>query len=300
MTPADRTASSRQAQAPAGSAAARAVAGLLAALGVIALVAQRGCYDPSVVSGGFACAPSGKACPDGFTCQAQRCVRPGGAGGRNGGSGGSGAGGDGMCANPIAPLCATLPGGTGCDPVCQNGCPCGLRCSVTGREATCRTPNGAHAAGDLCNAAADDCGPGLICLIEPCGVGVARCYRFCSDNTQCGAGACGVPVADQSGNNTRFRACTLPAATCDPYAGTGCPAQGLSCFVASPGTNLCDCPTDAGNPRREGDTCDNYNDCATGLACIDVGGNRRCHRLCRTAVDCTNCTGFGTGVSFCP
>ena len=112
----------------ASGAFALAVAGLLLA----------GCFKPSVKDGGFQCAPTGKACPDGFQCGADnRCERmpvttpPQPDSGTEAGTGIDAkpmteAGGETGSCTPVTPLCADGPtAGEACSPSCQRGCECG-------------------------------------------------------------------------------------------------------------------------------------------------------------------------------
>ena len=266
-----------------------------------------GCYNPKVSPGLLQCAPlPAKQCPDGFACANGVCVPEGdatGTGGTgSGGIGGSGSGGAGgsSCANPITPMCTTGAGApAGCDPVCQTGCACGLRCSVTTAGLGCASPIGARGMGDICDPNADQCAPGFVCLEESCGTNLGRCYRYCRDASMCGTnGVCGTPVDLPSGGSSGQRACNLGDYSCDAFLRTNCPDPAFSCFVTGPGHSTCDCPS--GMNRQEGDTCVSYNDCAPGLACFTVAGATTCHRLCRTATDCAGCMSLGTAGGICP
>jgi hypothetical protein len=272
-----------------------------------------GCYNPKVTPGNLHCAAgSAKACPDGFVCAAGVCVRPGdgtggaiaGTGGAGGGTGGSGSGGA-TCATPIPELCDDSPAaGTACDPVCQTGCGCGLRCSVSSSGLGCAPPAGAGALGDVCDPTMDRCSPGLFCLKEACGTNLGRCHRFCRDASACGpSGVCGTPVRLADGTTTDQRACNLSSdVTCDPFAtggASGCPDVALNCYVTGPSQTICDCPS--GQNRQAGQTCVDANDCQTGLRCLQLGGSpAMCYRLCRNASDCAGCTILGSAGGYCP
>jgi hypothetical protein len=284
-------------------------AALLAAASIAAAVhlAAGGCYNPSIEPGDLRCAVTGKACPDGFVCAANRtCVRAGGpgggAGGRAGGSGGSSGGGGGggsMCANPVAPLCQSQPAGTACDPTCQNGCACGLRCNLRDGNPACVAAGGKKMLGEICNLGADDCSPGFICLAEWCGDNLGRCYRHCRSNGDCGAdGVCNTDILVGNSQPSGFRVCELGAQSCDPYARTGCPHASLNCYLIGPNRTTCDCPADTNRQRTEGESCNGYNDCAPGLACRTVQGSSRCYRLCAGAADCPSCSSIN-GLGFC-
>jgi hypothetical protein len=270
-----------------------------------------GCYDPKITSGGLTCASGTKPCPDGFVCSGDVCVKAGAAmstGGVSGGTGGAGTGGSGtggaggQCANPIAPLCQTTPAGSmsECDPVCQTGCGCGLRCNVTMTGVACAPPEGAKLVGAICQPGSDDCAPGLACLEESCGTNLGRCYRYCRDAAGCGAsGVCAMPVLRPDGTESGQRACALGASPCDAIARTGCPDPALNCYVTAPNQTICDCP--GGRNRPQGETCDSYNDCAVGLWCLSVASApSRCYKLCRSTADCAGCMVQGSAGGYCP
>jgi hypothetical protein len=277
---------------------ARAGAGRLAALApLVAVVALSalGCFDPQITSGNLKCAPPDNACPDGFTCVGGVCVsRIDASVDATDAATMDGAPIDAACANAVAPLCASGPAVSAvCDPVCQTGCGCGLRCGVSTTGPTCSAQVGAKTLGQLCTPTTDDCAPGLACLREACGRNLARCYRFCRDASVCGTnGACTIQVNSSSDVALGQLVCDLAEQTCDPIAGTGCPDAALSCFVTSVGQTICDCP---GRARGEGESCGSYADCAPGLACLQS----RCVRLCRSTTDCANCTVLGV-IRYCP
>lgn len=288
---------------------------MITILVLLSAAVVQGCYNPKVVSGKLRCAPGGE-CPDDFACVGGVCVSKGGgtagvgAGGRGGqGSGGRGlagsGGGGGSCATPVGPLCVT-PGGGGagaCDPVCQTGCGCGLRCNVTPTGTGCMAVTGTKESGEICTPGADDCAPGFACLKERCGADLGRCYRFCRDNGMCGPmGVCGTPIELPGGGASGARACNLgdQVPACDVYARTGCPDPELVCYFVTSQSTKCDCPS--GTNRLEGQNCSFYNDCAPGLTCLRTGGLSTCHRVCRGNADCTAgaaCTISGT-FGYCP
>jgi hypothetical protein len=153
--------------------------------------------------------------------------------------------------------------------------------------------------GAICQPTADDCGPGLVCLQESCGTALGRCYRYCRDASMCGAsGVCGTPIDLPGATTTNQRVCNLGDSPCDAFARTGCPDPALNCYVTGPSHTTCDCP--AGGNHAQGEVCNGYNDCALGLACLQVGGASRCYKLCRSASDCPSCMTLGTAGGYCP
>jgi hypothetical protein len=285
------------------------VAGL-ATLAALVVLGLSTCFDPHVTTHSLTCAPasgtSGEPalCPDGFVCVAGYCDAIGGGGGKGGlsGAGGAAGGVGGTCANPIAQLCSAK-NEAPCDPVCQTGCPCGLRCALSGTTSQCVAPSTATPAkkeGDVCDPAGpDDCAPGYVCTPESCQV--SRCYRVCSDRSQCASDVC------QAHQGIVHTVCSLPqlsgAEACDPLAplgSNGCPSAVLACFALPPRYSLCDCPP---SPGPEGSACSTYKDCDQGLACLGVSPNPnmpRCYRLCDSAgTQCPmTCTRFGSAGSF--
>lgn len=264
-----------------------------------------GCYNPKVTPGRLHCAtPPSKLCPDGLTCVAGLCETASSFGGRGGGSGGAGGGGAGgsTCAMPVTSLCETPAGTTGCDPVCQTGCGCGLRCrNLTTTGTACVAPLGRKVIGDICNPESDECSPGQVCLKESCGTNLGRCFRYCREHVTCGpGGVCGTPIQLPGGGASAFKVCNVAdqVPTCDAFARTGCLDPAFVCYVAGQNAK-CDCPS--GLNRAEGQNCMLYNDCAPGLTCLKLGGVSQCHRLCRTNTDCGGAACTFTGSSgFCP
>jgi hypothetical protein len=277
---------------------------------MVVVLGVGGCYSPKV-GPGLACAEApAKRCPDGFECANQLCVSVGGGTGGTGGAGlggGSGGGGGtagqggtgGTCAKPIVSLCPVAAGApAGCDPVCQNGCGCGLRCNVTLAGASCLAPLGAKVVGEACRPDADDCAPGLICQQEACGTNLGRCYRLCRDPSACvSSGVCSTFAVVSGGASAIQRICDLGDRTCDAFARTGCPDPALNCYVTGPNHTRCDCP---GMQLAEGAACVHPNDCGAGLACLGVDGSLRCYKLCRNTTDCAACVTLGTAGGYCP
>jgi hypothetical protein len=159
-------------------------------------------------------------------------------------------------------------------------------------------PDGDKILGQVCQPAADDCAPGLVCLPEVCGNNLGRCRRFCRDASVCApGGGCATQVPLPNLTPSGQRACDLGDQDCDPYAPTGCPDPALHCYVTGPSRTTCDCPS-SGGAKQEGEVCSAYNDCAVGLACIQTGGSSRCLRLCQSTAECPTCSAFGA-VKYC-
>jgi hypothetical protein len=260
----------------------------------LALALPAGCYNPNIQDGGLICAATdgGLRCPDGFKCNTvdNHCYRSGGS-----------------CAQ-AAPLCQDAPrAGSACSPACQIGCQCG-RCNVSGLDAICAPFIGPKKLGEVCASDRDDCGPGLICLLEACGDRLARCYRHCNSAAQCtGGAACETPILTSAGADTGFLTCDLAPQDCDPTAATaaatGCPNAALGCYVGPAGAAFCDCPAGA---LHENDACNAFNDCAPGLTCASGSGvsGRRCRPVClvanpTTCASAQQCVGNGGKYGFC-
>jgi hypothetical protein len=261
------------------------------------------CYKPQIQDGGFLCAAVGKRCPDGFSCYDNHCSRnpttppPTDASQTGDGADGS------MCTSPpVTALCAAPPAaGDACNPTCQTGCACG-RCNVVGDAPAC-VPSGTVQLGQICRPGdADNCAPGLVCLPEVCGNGLARCYQYCTDDAQCKTTICTITIDDASNNPTRFKTCDVPPIACDPVNNAGCPDPAFNCYLTSNNTTLCDCPSNADPTKlgKNGAACNIYNDCAPEFVCIgNVGGlvGNHCHFACNVAnPSCPNTTGADGGV----
>jgi hypothetical protein len=263
---------------------------------VIALLIGLGgasCFNPKIVDGGLLCADGG-LCPDGFHCAADgRCKK---------GSGPTKC----QASSPhIAPLCTPDPGND-CDPVCQSRCDCG-RCNLDGTALSC-VPPGTKKRGDICNAAADDCEPGNICLTD-CDPKVGRCFRFCGkgsnrhpelcDNKQ----DCDFPVNDVNGTATDLFVCPPPIKACNPAGdGSDCGNASLGCYVDNSGVGtVCDCK----GKDQPGTECSVLNSCVPGYRCVTIGtAAPTCLKNCTVAVnDCPSgtCTSIGASTfGYCP
>jgi hypothetical protein len=245
----------------------------LSALLALGVAASAACYRPNITDGGLACADGG-VCPDGFECSLvdNHCYK-------------SDAGPSCPANKPhVTPLCADPPAnGSACNPACQIGCACG-RCTVVGTSAECATV-GAKNEGEVCNVASDDCGIGLSCVKETCGTALGRCRKFCRMDQDCPTGVyCTMP----SGPATVCG--DVPAQSCDPVTGAGCPS-GLFCYVRGSNQTTCECPgTVAAGSQCGGDT-----DCSPGNRCVTVGmgGKPLCFPVC--SISGANTCPAGTG-----
>lgn len=285
-------------RAPFRARAHAVLAGLLLSVGL-----GHACYNPKVTSGGLVCSEdAAHRCPAGYTCASGHCWKEGEAppetGGAGGGSGTGGAtpqGGQGGGCATRTPLCGDQPlSGDVCQPTCQTGgCSCSTQCGVAANGlAACRAV-GTKKVGDLCQLSPDDCAPGLVCLAETCGSGLARCYRFCRDVGDCDDVACSRSVKSAAGQPTAFRACDVPSVACDPIAQTGCADPAFVCYVFGPTSTRCDCP---GGALSEGQSCSAITGCAPGLVCLGSGASGgTCQRLCRSSADCTRPDGGAPG-----
>jgi len=159
-------------------------------------------------------------------------------------------------------------------------------------------PGGARGPGEAC-ASNNDCMPGTQCFdygsIPGCAAGTKICLRFCADDAQCtGAGAteadAGATLVPSACRNpvscgptvTSYHTCTF---ACDPRgdATTGCPA-GLNCFLfadqaGGPERPDCSC-REPSRTGTDGADCTTSSNCAPGLICNEMGGTRKCRKLC--------------------
>lgn len=180
-----------------------------------------------------------------------------------------------------------------CDLVLQD-CPADQGCyegrDASGNAMTFCGPSGMAAAGEAC-VAANDCAPGLVCLLS------RVCARYCCpDADACPAGeVCVAASAERSGTCFRDRDCTvLPNA--------GCAATEMCLVLAR---DVTDCvPRGAG---AEGAACASPFECGPDLLCVSAtGGTAACRALCDvTGSSCTSplrCVGVDvlpTGVGVC-
>jgi len=273
-------------------------------------ITLQGCYNPDLsTKTDLRCALSGKKCPDGMVCNdlTNFCVnKTSGAGGSTGTGGTIGAGGvvgnggaggvamtggtPGMCVGPLpTAACAVVTQSPGlCDPVCQRGCACDQRCTISGNAPDCVQPRGTLSVGDLCNERNDTCRPGTLCLTEwdeaKCG---GHCYRNCRVDADCGGGAhCSVSL-ESAGTELQIKVCDNPPENCSPVFGKGScsdaksrPFPAFGCYLMGskyPDEATCECA----GIKKEGEICTFERECQPGHTCIE-GPNRTgfCRKVC--------------------
>jgi hypothetical protein len=257
----------------------------------LALLLLATCYRPEIKDARLQCSPDGQ-CPGNFKCQNGVCVY------QDPSTGG------GTCSNPEAPYgpfenCKMeTAAGAVCDPVCQSGCGCKQRCTVTLTQGAQCVKQVApfDSSYQRCDTNKDRCEPGQICLgpaaeiqNDECG---GRCYRFCRIDTDCkGSGQCNVELAQNAGVPA-YKVCSPPPEMCSPLGAGTCkdtsqfPSGSYGCYLLGTQT-ICDC---AGT-RQPDATCDSEQDlhtCIPGYECI-MG---KCRRLC-TAITAISLCGSG-------
>ncbi len=179
-----------------------------------------------------------------------------------------------------------------CDPVCQSGCMgCHVKCSAnTAGTLTCNAvPQNTRTRALLepCDitsggttAQTDNCGPGLVCLMDGCGT---RCYQFCNGDNDCTNAPCSL----NAGGGVKV--CDVPSSTCDPSKGgnvdgCGTAMDSIACYLSPTvkDRTFCDCPVLGGPPNT---ACSGSRDCFPGLVCA----NQQCRQACdlsRGSADC--------------
>jgi hypothetical protein len=273
-------------------------------LAAVALAA--GCYNPKIKPGGLRCNTEFSAeyeCPEGHYCLGGFCQKKGapivdsGTGDKPSTDGKvdgvdapvekpvtPDAGPDAMCLQPVAG-CTPVAGK--CDPMCQTGCGCQEKCSISSAGAlTCVVPGGSIRAkeGRSCDFffegtanQTDNCEPGLVCLHDACG---DLCARFCRTNADCPNSLC---TRNLPGG---LKACDVSTVECNPVkvqgSMTGCPGITQGCYLSSTvkDRTVCDCSSGG---QAENSSCTLSRECFPGLACVDptgAGSDFRCRRVC--------------------
>ena len=134
-------------------------------------------------------------------------------------------GGEPMCTTPT-PLCADGPA-AGARRAARraSGAARAGRCNVVDGKPAC-VPLGRSKLGDVCNANADNCAPGLICLLETCGNGLARCYQHCTKDASVRRYGLHDPHRGQRGrHDDRTSRATSRRARATPSTGRGARAS---------------------------------------------------------------------------
>lgn len=188
----------------------------------------------------------------------------------------------------VAPDAGAAPDATpaSCDPVTQDGCEAGQKCSVipgvSGGDDMLGCVADTGSAGLLMACAPptpttpDDCAKGLACR----GTTDPRCMEFCSSEPTdtCGTGqvcAFGVDLDGDQVTDAEF--CTE---SCDPLA-QDCTSSTFACYPSRSGA-ICAQEGAGGTPALEGETCPFANSCAEGLGCFRIGLSQDwlCFKLC--------------------
>ena len=185
---------------------------------------------------------------------------------------------------PVSGMCR----GTICEIGSETDCSSGQGCYLVSDSSTNCLPAGDGTEGSVCEHA-NGCLPGLACVVSGDSAN-GLCQRICceGDSSQCGSGSY---CLEFSSRTDGAGACSI---SCDPLAGTGCPA-GYACQVYTMGV---DCgPAGTG---VQGSPCNNSSDCAAGFACLDADGAGECLAYCDGTCDdptltCNPITGFEIG-----
>jgi len=180
---------------------------------------------------------------------------------------------------------ASIP--TNCDPVSQQGCDPGQKCSVipgTPARIGCVSDLGTIALRQSCTVATaavpDQCAPGLVCRGETTPV----CQEFCDDSpsdTCSGAQAC---VFEFDIDGDFFVDYELCGASCDVLQ-QDCIA-GHACYP-SLGGEICAEEGGGSTPVSEGGMCPFANSCEVGTGCfrLGAGADWLCFKICDPSGD---------------
>jgi hypothetical protein len=295
---------------------------------LMAAPAIAGCYKPSIEDGKLGCGPA-LACPDGFACVSSRCWQGGIARPLDGGAGDTDQPAD-MSDTDVScvvsvPECVASSTGI-CDPVCQTGCGCQEKCSISSvGQAACVPVRGQQPVEKPCRIdgygspdQTDTCTPGDVCLY-PGGPGTTSgyCFALCSSDLACPNSRCvSRPVAPPINTPTPITpmatVCDTPFVACDPFTNAGCTNPDRpNCYLAPPdpatGASRTLCEYFAG-PGKIPDTCDWSRDCIPRFVCPrnDDGATwpraNFCLPVCDSAHPCTSggtCKYYGTTYGYC-
>ena len=160
----------------------------------------------------------------------------------------------------------TPPAGPPCNPLTQEGCEEGLKCTYDSFDNIVCDEAGTKPLGETCSGTGD-CAAGTICL--NLNATDSYCYAFCKIDAHCAPGAeclslesSSVKVCEIDGI---YDFCTLLSDTCDADKG---------CYWAGDEAPIC-LPAGTGDSKDE---CESPNDCLPSHTCI----NKRCLPLCKT------------------
>jgi hypothetical protein len=202
-----------------------------------------------------------------------------------------------VCVMPIAG-CTPEPGKL-CDPVCQTGCGCTEKCSVSTPSIgpgvlTCNRPSGTlvRQVGQSCTIVAqdkptqtDDCVSGLVCLQGLCG---SSCFKHCKVDADCGGKSTCTRTLPGG-----FKFCDVEPVACNPVTAlgpTGCPGDAQGCYLSATVADetRCDCPFAA---QKQSEPCAVSRDCLPGLVCAAPNGqnNYSCQVACILTASANGC-----------
>ena len=285
-------------------------------VGAVAILSASTCYRPSVVDGKLMCGPAG-ACPDGFLCQSGICRL-------NGETGPSDAG-DAPVESPacVQAVAGCVPSETvgACDPVCQTGCGCHEKCSVSSAGVPACVPVlGSAPSATSCAfngygtpAQDDTCAPGSVCL-RPGGVGDDNpyCFSLCRSDADCPQSRCGpraVAPASATGASQAM-VCDVPVSDCNPFTNAGCPMERPVCYLTTPdpsnGASRTVCEYSTG-PGALNTPCGYSRDCFPRFACprdeaaAGLPGVGACQVVCNASNPCDKgtCQPYGNTYGYC-
>ena len=290
------------------------------ALVPLLLALAAACYKPGINEGDFICGPNG-ACPDGFKCQTDnRCYRnglPADGGSSSDAPADTGPAMDMMCFQGVTCSSGPPPGQI-CDPVCQTGCGCGMKCAAPGVPPLCTAlPAKPVDFYDECTgeATGDNCRPGAVCAAETQAACGTHCYRACRGDDDCGPGSrCRDDYYSKAGAVFITKICSPRLEACSPVGPTPeCsnpllrkrPFPTFACYLFDAGKEdaaVCEC---AGTLDL-GQLCPGRHSCKPGLECLlGPAGDQRCRRLCTLggpgpSIDCAvgTCRALGTSTRY--
>jgi hypothetical protein len=181
-----------------------------------------------------------------------------------------------------------------CDPVAQTGCPAAQKCLVNSSGPGCAA-DGTVALGQACNAAADDCIHGTLCIADPTTPSLAICRQLCRTDADCTQAAPAGELGNVAHCLITLSSAKLCTVACNPVlaaGASGC-ASGLACtLTTSPMVaTYTDCYLSDSSANMPGSSCSiPQNGCAPGAYCANAAqGSGTCRQACRSGVpsDCS-------------